>query len=338
MITSRDQLERVITEGWYSGARWLWLLRPLSGVFSVLSAARRYYWRWRGAASLPVPVIIIGGITVGGTGKTPVIISLALALKDAGIKVAVVSRGYGGQVDDVAMRVTPQSLASEVGDEPLLIAQRTDCPVFVCRDRSKAVCLAAQQGAELVLSDDGLQHYAMHRDWEIIVLDGIRGTGNGWLLPAGPLREGRWRLNTVNRLLERNGEQASTRFFYRPVAVRHLASGQRIDLSTALVHWGITTDAKKSVAALTGLGQPEQFFALLEGEGFGIERHTVGDHRALDLALLSKINTDIVLMTEKDAVKLSAPFDERLWCLEIDAVLPEDLLHSVLNQFGKSEP
>ena len=147
MITSRDQLERVITEGWYSGARWLWLLRPLSVVFALLSATRRYYWRWRGAASLPVPVIVIGGITVGGTGKTPVIISLALALKDAGIKVAVVSRGYGGQVGDVAMRVTPQSLASEVGDEPLLIAQRTDCPVFACRDRSKAVCLAAQQGA-----------------------------------------------------------------------------------------------------------------------------------------------------------------------------------------------
>ena len=338
MITSRDQLERVVTEGWYRGARWLWLLLPLAGVFAVLSAARRYYWRRRGAAPLPVPVVVIGGITVGGTGKTPVIISLALALKNAGIKVAIVSRGYGGQVGDVAMPVTPQSLASEVGDEPLLIAQRTACPVFVCRDRSKAVRLAADHGAELVLSDDGLQHYAMHRDWEIIVLDGIRGTGNGWLLPAGPLREGRWRLNTVNRLLERNGEQASTRFFYRPVAVRHLASGQRIDLPTALAQWGTTAEATKSVAALTGLGQPEQFFALLEREGFCIERHTVGDHRALDLALLAQINTDVVLMTEKDAVKLSPPFDDRLWCLEIDAVLPEDLLHSVVNQFGKSEP
>lgn len=337
MITSRDQLERVITEGWYGGARWLWLLLPLAGLFALLSAARRYYWRRRGSAVLPVPVVVVGGITVGGTGKTPVIISLALALKAAGVNVAIVSRGYGGQVGDVAMPVTPQSLPSEVGDEPCLIAQRTDCPVFVCRDRSKAVRAAADNGAQLVLSDDGLQHYAMHRDWEIIVLDGMRGTGNGWLLPAGPLREGRWRLSTANGVLERNGQQADTRFFYRPVAVKHLASEQRMELPTALLHWGATRAVAKPVAALTGLGQPEQFFTLLEQEGFLIERHTVGDHRALDPALLAQINTEVVLMTEKDAVKLSAPFDERLWCLEIDAVLPEVLLHSVINQFGRSE-
>ena len=333
MISRRDKLEQALTHGWYAHARWLWLLLPLTGLFAILSATRRLYWRQRIAEPLPVPVVVVGGITVGGTGKTPVLISLTQCLQAAGMRVAVVCRGYGGQVDSVPVRVTPNANAATVGDEPLLIAQRTNCPVFVCRDRSAAVRLAAREGADIVLSDDGLQHYAMHRDWEIIVLDAARGTGNGALLPAGPLREGRWRLNTVNWVLERNGKQRNAGFFYQPTVVRHLASGQQIPLSEALKLW----HNDHAIAALTGLGQPEQFFTLLEKEGFFISRHSVGDHRAIDSAQLKRLTAPIIVMTEKDAVKLAPPFEERLWCLQIDAVLPEDLLHSLVDQFRKSD-
>ncbi len=333
MINRRDKVEQALTNGWYTCSRWLWLLLPLTLLFAAGSAIRRFYWRQRGATSLPVPVVVVGGITVGGTGKTPVLISLANGLKAAGMRVAIVSRGYGGRIGRQPVRITLSATAATVGDEPLLIAQRTNCPVFVCRDRSAAVFAAANEGAEIVLSDDGLQHYAMHRDWEIVVLDASRGTGNGLLLPAGPLREGLRRLNTVNTLLERNGKQRDTRFFYQPIGFRHLATGRQIGLAEARMLW----PKEHAIAALTGLGQPEQFFVLLENEGFRISRHSVGDHRAIDPTLLKRLDADTVLMTEKDAVKLIPAFDERLWCLEIDAVLPEDLLHSLIKQFRKSE-
>ena len=193
-------LEQRITQAWQQDSPWLKLLLPLSWLFVAIASARRRYLQSRHQGqAFKAPVIIVGNISVGGSGKTPLILALVSALKQRGFKPGVVSRGYGGKAVSYPLGVNAQTAVAESGDEPLLIAQLAECPVVVDADRNAAVAyLLSHNDCDLVLSDDGLQHYRLHRDIEIVVIDGQRGFGNGRCLPAGPLRESQERLGQAD--------------------------------------------------------------------------------------------------------------------------------------------
>lgn len=332
MTDWRRRLEASVTRAWYQGAAWLWLMWPLSLLFGVVSALRRRRLK-RLAPSLPVPVIVVGGITVGGTGKTPVIIALVKALGERGLSVGVVSRGYGAMTGDDIEWVDEQSSPSRVGDEPVVIARSCHCPVVVGRNRLLAVRnLIECCDLDVVLSDDGLQHYALPRDFEIVVLDAQRRLGNRRLLPMGPLREGPWRLDTVDWILERNGHQAERAFQYVPESLYQLSTGTTLAVHDALAGWA----AGKQITAVTGLGQPEQFFTTLEQVGFAIRCVSFPDHYSLTDADISAIQADIIIMTEKDAVKIVASTDPRIWVLTISTDLPDGLVDTLVERFTPS--
>ncbi len=330
MVSSwRYRLESWVTNVWYSQSPgWLWCLLPLNLLFRALVYLRRWRYLNGSLTRQALPVVIVGGITVGGTGKTPVLLALYRALSSRGFCVGVVSRGYGGSVSTTPTMVQVTSSAQDVGDEPLLLA-RAGCTVVVCQQRALAVAhLAQYTNVQVVLSDDGLQHYAMARDFEIAVLDAKRQVGNGWTLPMGPLREPVSRLNEVDWVLIRNGEESDTGFRYRPTGFYHVASESEITIDDALNAW-----RDKHVLAATGLGQPEQFFELLETLGLVLKRYSVPDHAPLDTEILARASADVIVLTDKDAVKLPGTIDrelaQRLWVLRIEARLPEGLVDAV---------
>ena len=307
---------RAIERIWYDGSPVAWLLLPLAALFWVASGLRRAAYRAGVAAThrLPVPVIVVGNITVGGTGKTPLVVWLAAHLAARGWRPGVVSRGYGARVE----RPTPVDSASDAalaGDEPVLIARRAGCPVVVDRDRVRgATWLCAQAGCDLVIADDGLQHYRLARDLEIAVVDGTRRFGNGLLLPAGPLREGRARLRSVD-LVVTNGT---------PAAGEHgmsLVPGPLYALASPGRRESLGAWRGRAVVAVAGIGNPERFFRTLEQAGLVVERRAFPDHhryRAADVA--SPADGRPVLMTEKDAVKCRSFAAPAHWVLPVDAV------------------
>lgn len=313
-----------LVTAWYRGAWWLWLLRPVELVFRALAALRRGLYlsgrlrRYRP----PVPVVVVGNITVGGTGKTPVVIALIENLKARGINAGVISRGYGASERHSIHRVGTQSTARQCGDEPLLIHQRTGCPCVVGASRAAAArALVEDAAVELILSDDGLQHYALERDMEIVVLDSARGWGNGFCLPAGPLREPISRLRAVDRVLYRGSDDAESGVRYRPVALVHLASGEQRPVAPQSLDGPIH--------ALAGIGQPEQFFATLHQCGFELMAHPFPDHHDYLPAELQALADRPLIMTEKDAVKCRAIAGDNAWYMKIDAQLPPALLDQV---------
>lgn len=321
---------------WWSrrgpGAVALW---PLSLLFGALAALRRAFYRvgWLQAVRVPVPVIVVGNLTVGGAGKTPLIAALVPALRAAGWTPGIISRGYGRrQGDDAPLEVGLDADAADVGDEPLLLARVTASPVVVGRRRADAAreLLARHPEVDLLLSDDGLQHLALARDLELVVVDG-RLWGNGWLLPAGPLRElpGRRRDATLGppEALERLAPGADSRFALRrsPGPVRPLAGGDGLSLDAfARAH------AQQPVGALAGIGHPGQFFAMLERAGLQLQARAVADHQSIlpgDWAAMPPQGP--VLITEKDAIKSAAlppAWCERLWVVGLKVQLPDDLV------------
>lgn len=331
MTVNRRSLEAWVTSRWYGQPGLLWLLWPLSVLFGLLAGVRRLRFKRMAPASLGIPVVVVGGVTVGGTGKTPVIIALTKALEQRNLSVAVVSRGFGGAVGRVPRVIGPDATADQVGDEPLMIARRTGCPVVVGRDRRAAVELALSESApDLVLSDDGLQHYQMPRDFEIAVIDAQRGLGNGHYLPMGPLREGAWRLDTVNWILERNGLGPERSFHYNLSGFRQSRTSAWLTPDEAVLRW-----RGSKVAVVTALGQPDQFFAFFGRLSVAFEAHGFPDHYALTPKDLASIDADVVVMTEKDAVKLSDLEDERVWVAVIDAEIPSSLVDALVDRFGK---
>jgi len=306
---------------WYEGSAPLPLL-PLSALYGAAVRLRRaaYGRGWLASRGPPVPVVVIGNLTVGGTGKTPLVIWLATALREAGHWPGVVLRGYGGRVRTPRL-VAPDDVAAAVGDEALLIARRTDVPVAVAVDRAAAAGLLAGEGCTVVLSDDGLQHLALRRDFSIVVVDGARGLGNGALLPAGPLREPASMLDGVDAVVihgvdahhvGRGREPLGMEL--RPESLRELRPDREGSLDTlrgATVH------------AVAGIGHPQRFFALLRGLGARPIEHPFADHHAYrprDLAFGDDLR---IVMTEKDAVKCAPFADARMCCLRVAAKLPE---------------
>jgi tetraacyldisaccharide 4'-kinase len=299
------------------------LLSPLALLFSTVSVLRRLAYRrgWLTAVSVGVQVIVVGNITVGGSGKTPLVVWLVNRLRAQGYRPGVVSRGYGGTVEG-CVEVQPGSFPAEVGDEPLLIRIKTDAPVVVGRDRVAAArtLLAAHPGVDIIVSDDGLQHYRLHRDIELTVIDAATGLGNGWSLPAGPLREPASRLGSVDAVVQvvRGPSLPSA----QPL------SGWRADYSAGQAYRLRDPQEKKRLSelplhdwlAVTGIGRPQGFFDMLQAHGVAFSPRAFPDHHAFQPQDLP--DDGAVLMTEKDAVKCSSFAGTDWWAVELD-VAPE---------------
>lgn len=308
-------LERI----WYS--RWGWLFSPLAAVFCLLSCLRRVWLQKTQAAPLEKPVIVVGNITVGGSGKTPLLIALVEHLKEQGVQVGVISRGYGGRAAHYPLQLGPDTTAAESGDEPLMIYRRCHCPVVVSADRLQAArYLLANNPVDIIVSDDGLQHYRLPRDMEIMVVDGKRGLGNRLCLPAGPLRETASRLAEAD-LLVVNGESKTQ--YAAGQFVMQLQPGSLQPLSKQCTE--CQPEKNQLVHAVAGIGDPQRFFATLKNLDYQVQGHSFPDHynyRAKDLIFS---DSKPVLMTEKDAVKCLAMTElDRHWFLPVSAVLPEN--------------
>ena len=327
----------VLTDAWRSRGPLAWLLLPVGLLFFGIVAVRRAFYRAGvlKSTTLPVPVVVIGNITAGGAGKTPLTIWLVRALQAAGHHPGVVSRGHGRD-DDAVRKVGAGATAAEVGDEPLLIHRRAGCPVVVGRDRVAAAraLLAAHPGCDVIVADDGLQHYRLARDVEVVVCDG-RGVMNGWPLPAGPLRE------PVSRLREADALVLNGRC---TVAVQGVAVF-RMDLEGARFHrlddpaqsCAPSELAGKRLHALAGIGDPARFFAHLEGLGLSCETHEFPDHHRYAGADFPR-EGDAIVTTEKDAVKFPADLPLPVWVLPVAARLEPDLAQFVVERIDGRPP
>lgn len=329
----RAHIEQALTSAWYSGAWWLYLLWPLSLIVRLVVYQRRRAFLRHPPDPSATPVVVVGGITVGGTGKTPVIIALIEALTQRGLRVGVVSRGYGGVAASEPTKVNENADHRAVGDEPVLIARKTHCPMVVCQRRPAALAVLDKEDLDLILSDDGLQHYAMARAFEIAVLDADRGVGNGQLIPMGPLRESATRLATVDWVLYRSGTDTASAVNYKLVGFRHLHNGDFVDLANAQSRW--QGGPSPQLAFVAAIGQPQQFFQMLHDHGFDGETLGFADHQSLSQSDLDMIKADIIITTEKDAVKMTAIMDQRVWVLEIAAQLPEALIETLMMKFAQ---
>ncbi len=321
----KKTLARWATDIWYKDPFiGVWLM-PLGFLFSDAVRFRKFLYR-HGVLkthTLPVPVIVVGNITVGGTGKTPLIIWLAGFLKASGFKPGIISRGYGGQAESWPQRVTADSDAKHVGDEALLIAKQTGCPMAVGPLRVDAANLLLRQAdCTVILSDDGLQHYALNRDIEIAVIDGERRFGNGYCLPAGPLREPIERLQSVDFVIV-NGEKSEENEFSMQLVgdtLVNLITGEQKSLQEFN---GVDCHA------LAGIGNPERFFKLLEAAGLMCITHGFPDHYPFQRGDIEFSDNKPVLMTEKDAVKCRAFAGKQHWYLPVKAV-PESVFSDQL--------
>jgi tetraacyldisaccharide 4'-kinase len=301
-------------------------LTPLSVLFRIAVALRRSLYRSGvlRAERLPVPLVVVGNLTVGGSGKTPLTIALARALEARGWRPGMVSRGYGAT--SVAPRaVEAGSTPDEVGDEPILLA-RTGLPVWVGRDRSAAAraLLAAHRDCNVLLADDGLQHYAMARVVEIAVVDASRGLGNGCMLPAGPLREPASRLGDVDavvRLTDGPVERVCAR-----ESTMSLAGDSFLRVDAPAIVEPAASFRKAGVHAIAGIGNPERFFGHLRSLGIDAMTHAFPDHHRFAPADLVLPGASAILMTEKDAVKCVAFAGDRCWALPVRAVIDDSLV------------
>lgn len=293
-------------------------LVPLSAVFRGAVALRRWAYRkgWRHSQRLKVPVVVVGNLTVGGTGKTPLTIWLAEFLKASGYKPGVVSRGYGGRKQDKPLAVYADSDPAEAGDEPVLIARSTGCPVYVCPRRVEAgLALLAASDCDILIADDGLQHYALARDVEIAVVDGERRFGNGFCLPAGPLREPVERLREVDLIVCRGEPQPGE-------YAMALVLGEAVNLADETLKKPLADFIGTKLGAVAGIGHPQRFFSGLKNIGLNFEARAFPDHHRFVPQDLGADNAQ-VLMTEKDAVKCRGFANrERLWAVLLAASLP----------------
>ncbi len=317
----RGRMERFLTRRWYAPrlSPVLYPLVPLAGLFGAASLLRQGLAELRlpRAYRPSVPVLIVGNLVVGGTGKTPLVIWLVGQFRERGIRVGVVSRGYGGTRSG-PVRVPPQASAREFGDEPVLIARRTSSPVVIGHNRARAArWLLEHETVDLIVSDDGLQHYRLARDVEWITVDGSRGWGNRWLMPAGPLRERLGRARQVDAVWVKAPVPGSPRG--HPF---HLTAGRAVRLcdqeSRPLAHF-----AGQRVHAVSGIGNPDSFFDLLAAQGLAVLPHPLADHEHLPAPRLLEWRPEApIFLTEKDAVKyVPEECSDRMWSVPVEVTV-----------------
>jgi len=333
-------MERGLTELWYRERAPLSLLAPLGALYGALMRLRHLAYRsgWLRSERAGKPVVVVGNLTVGGTGKTPLTIWLARALGAQGLRVGIVSRGYGSRGRAVRA-VEPGSDWHQVGDEPLILARRSAVPTLVATDRLAAARALVARGVDLILADDGLQHLRMARDFEIVVIDGARGFGNARVLPAGPLREPLARLAEADAVIvngaPEHGSLAAT-LPARTVFAMELLAEEAVPLEPPGTRRALATFRGERVHAVAGIGNPARFFAVLRAHGIEPIEHPFADHHALTAAELTFGDELPVLMTEKDAVKCTGFAAARLWYVPVAAHLSErdarELLSRVLER------
>jgi len=308
---------------WYGdGTPPLWT-RPLEALYGL--AVRRRAERFRAdpasVVRLPVPVVVVGNITIGGTGKTPLIVALAKAMAQRGFRPGIVSRGYGGSERGPYL-LTGDDDPSKVGDEPSLIRQ-SGVPVAIGRERPEAARLLVDAGCDLVLADDGLQHHRLGRDVEICVIDGERRLGNGHLLPAGPLREPASRLATVDFIVVNGGVPRGGEI------VMQLEGGVAVNMADDSLTAPLADFAGRPAHAVAGIGNPARFFASLAAQGIAVHGHPFADHHAFTRDDFTFADGCPVLMTDKDAVKCRAFARPNWWRVPVRAILPEPFYDAV---------
>jgi tetraacyldisaccharide 4'-kinase len=316
----RLQTELRLNEIWYGGEKAPRWLRGLVPLYRAGNRLDRWLGTRRRTDELKSAfIVVVGNITVGGSGKTPLVVRLCQLLREAGFRPGVISRGYGRKNTGLRL-VTPVSDPGTVGDEPLLIARKAGVPVIVCADRVAAARRLITQDVNVVIADDGLQHYRLPRDYQICVIDGSRGFGNGLLMPAGPLREPLERLATFDSIVV-NGDAVSLPDEL-PVVPMTISPGLLRSLEDRQ-GWRLGQFAGCSANAVAGIGNPDRFFDLLLHAGIKVNKHVFPDHhhfRAADFADMD--STLPILMTEKDAVKCRGLGLKNAWALSVDAVLP----------------
>lgn len=305
----------LIDKIWYGKHPLQWLLWPCSWVYQIIVRCRRWFLKTYCQISYPVPILVVGNLTVGGVGKTPLVIALAKHFQELGISVGIVSRGYKACIQDFPYQVGIQDHANQVGDEPLLLAQKTQCPVVIDPKRTRAVAyLLKHHQTQIILSDDGLQHYKMGRAIEVLVVDGMRGLGNGLCLPAGPLREPIARMKQVDFVVVNEGD-------FGNAFKMHLKPGKLINLGTKQ-----EVDEKsfaQKAAAVAAIGNPERFYNTLNQLGIKFNAYSYPDHYQFSANDLN-YQEPLIIMTEKDAVKCRTFTNaNKLYCLPVEAIISE---------------
>jgi len=316
-----------LVNSWYQPSPIRWLLAPLSGLYRIIIALRLSLYRHGilQSTSLSVPIIIIGNISVGGTGKTPAVIWLTKQLQQAGYRPGIISRGYGGKSPGQTKIVTKYSLASDVGDEPIIIFRQTACPTVVGANRvAVGQTLLDNYDCNVIISDDGLQHYALKRDIEIVVIDGKREFGNQYCLPAGPLREPLSRLKSVGAIIY-NGSDGDV------VHNMQLIQTMAVNLIDSTNTRPIDTFKTSEVHAIAGIGNPTRFFDHLTAKGLKLIPHSFADHHPFQLNDIDFGDQKPILMTEKDAVKCQHFANKNMWYIPIKATISGKLDHYLLD-------
>lgn len=337
-------MERALTRLWYGNSAAGVLLQPLASLYGGVTALRRglYASGVFGSYAVGRPVIVVGNLTVGGTGKTPLVAWLAERLKAHRLSVGILSRGYGSS-GSTPRYVGAKSTWQDVGDEPLLLHERTGCPTVVATNRVEGARMLVSQRADVIIADDGLQHLRLKRDCEIVVVDGSRGFGNGRLLPAGPLRERAERIVQAD-IVVTNGPP-----MHQSLAQLGL-TGEARSASMSLIPGNVVpVDGRygartlesfrgKPVHAVAGIGNPERFFADLRGRGLTLIEHAFPDHHPFTGGDLDFSDGAPILMTEKDAVKCRALANDRLWYVPVTArfsdAQAEWIMERVLKKLG----
>lgn len=335
-------LEMLITKAWQNQSGWLNALAPLSALYGVVGRVRKSLYDNDKLPKYhaPIPVMVIGNITVGGSGKTPLIIALVKYLQNKGISVGVISRGYG-RADSTPAIVRADSTPKDAGDEPCLIVGQTDVAMAVGANRGGAIelLLKTYPDLQLILSDDGLQHYALHRDVEWIVVDGVRGFGSGKLFPQGFLRE------PIDRLDGATVIYHDVRQIYGDNALQmHLAPNKPVPLLGDEYLHSDKHLPPQQVYAVSGIGYPERFFKTLSELGFDVVKKPFGDHHNFSLSDLAEFTELPIIITAKDAVKIRelakhSPHTifKNIWVLPVQAVLSDGVygeMDRVLGELG----
>lgn len=316
----KKQLAGWFQREWYEKPRPNPFLIPLEALFRQVVTFRRWSYRngLKRISRLPVPIIVVGNLTVGGTGKTPLVIWLARFLKENGFRPGIISRGYGASRGRRPVRVAEDSDVHAVGDEPLLIARRTGCPVFVFPQRAEAAkALLGRTDCDIILSDDGLQHYALYRDVEIAVVDGARQFGNGHCLPAGPLREPIERLSSVDLRIY-SAEAPPGEYFMS------LDGGVAVNLQEEQVKKPLRSFGGRAFYAIAGIGNPQRFFSHLRSFGLKFDSREFPDHHQYRVEDLGFAEGLPIVMTEKDAIKCRTFGASNLWYVPVEAMLPTE--------------